>query len=226
MFNSTKIKVFLADDHNLIRAGIKSLISELSGIEVIGEAEDGREAIDKIIELKPDIVLLDIKMKELNGLEVTARLNKEYPDVLIIILSMHSNEEYVVQALKAGASGYLLKDSLPSELEIAIKSVMKGKTYLSPTVSQKLVTDYLKRVSDTDADTEKDLGVFDLLTARQREVLQLIAEGNSTKEIADKLHVSIKTIETHRAQIMERLQIFNLQGLVKYAIKTGLISSE
>ncbi|MAT59041.1 MAG: DNA-binding response regulator [Ignavibacteriae bacterium] len=226
MFNSTKIKVFLADDHNLIRAGIKSLISEFSGIEVIGEAEDGREAIDKIIELKPDIVLLDIKMKELNGLEVTARLNKEYPDVLIIILSMHSNEEYVVQALKAGASGYLLKDSLPSELEIAIKSVMKGKTYLSPTVSQKLVTDYLKRVSDADADTEKDLGVFDLLTARQREVLQLIAEGNSTKEIADKLHVSIKTIETHRAQIMERLQIFNLQGLVKYAIKTGLISSE
>jgi DNA-binding NarL/FixJ family response regulator len=226
MFSLNKIKVFLADDHNLIRAGIKSLISEFSGIEVIGEAEDGREAIDKIIELKPDIVLLDIKMKELNGLEVTARLNKEYPDVLIIILSMHSNEEYVVQALKAGASGYLLKDSLPSELEIAIKSVIKGKTYLSPTVSQKLVTDYLKRVSDTDVDTEKDLGVFDLLTARQREVLQLIAEGNSTKEIAEKLHVSIKTIETHRAQIMERLQIFNLQGLVKYAIKTGLISSE
>lgn len=218
--------ILLADDHTLVRAGIKSLIKDFKNTEVIGEAADGREAIEMAHELNPDIMLLDIKMKELNGLEVTARLHKEIPEILIIILSMHSNEEYVVQALKAGAVGYLLKDSLPQELDVAISSVIAGKVYLSPAISQQLVSDYLKLMVDTSPEELKDASVFELLTARQREVLQLIAEGNSTKEIGDKLHVSVKTVETHRSQIMERLNINNLQGLVRYAIRAGLISSD
>ncbi len=218
--------ILLADDHTLVRAGIKSLIKDFKNTEVIGEAADGREAIEMAHELNPDIMLLDIKMKELNGLEVTARLHKEIPEILIIILSMHSNEEYVVQALKAGAVGYLLKDSLPQELDVAISSVIAGKVYLSPAISQQLVSDYLKLMVDTSPEELKDASVFELLTARQREVLQLIAEGNTTKEIVDKLHVSVKTVETHRSQIMERLNINNLQGLVRYAIRAGLISSD
>jgi DNA-binding NarL/FixJ family response regulator len=220
------IKVLLADDHTLVRAGLKSLITELRGVEVVGEASDGREAVRMIEEIQPDIVLLDIAMAELNGLEVTARVDKDFPDVKVVILSMHSNEEYVLQALKAGAAGYLLKDSLPSEIDVAIQSVNAGKVYLSPSISQKLVGDYLKRISDSVYEDKEEVGIYDLLTGRQREILQLIAEGNSTKQIADKLTVSVKTIETHRSQIMDRLQIHDIPGLVRYAIRSGLISPE
>lgn len=221
-----KIKIFLADDHAILRAGIKSLVEGIYNVEVIGEASNGREALRRIEELNPDLVLLDISMAELNGLEVAMRVNKEMPGVKVIMLSMHSNEEYVLQALKSGASGYLLKDSVPSELEIAIQSVSNGQIYLSPSISKKLVADYLLRINKTDEDELENLSVYDLLTARQREILQLIAEGNSTKEIAEKLIVSVKTIETHRSQIMERLQIKDVPGLVRYAIRTGLISPE
>jgi DNA-binding NarL/FixJ family response regulator len=220
-----KIRILLADDHLLVRAGIKTLLHNIKNVEVIAEASNGREAIKMIEEHKPDLVLLDIAMAELNGLEVTERVAKEHPDVLIIILSMHMNEEYVLQALRTGASGYLLKDSAPNELEIAITAVMKGERYLSPAISKNLVDDYLRRINGEVKRSEKE-SVFDLLTPRQREILQLIAEGNSTKEIANKLHVSVKTIETHRAQLMERLDIRDVAGLVRYAIRTGLIAYE
>lgn len=219
------IRVILADDHSLVRAGLKSLIENFSQIEVIAEADNGRDAIKLIEQHVPDLVLLDIAMPELNGLEVVARIAKELPEVKIIILSMHSNEEYVVQALRSGANGYLLKDSAPTELEFAISAVMRGETYLSPSISKHVVDTYLRRI--TDFSKLSDSGdVFKELTSRQREILQLIAEGNSTKEIANKLNVSIKTVETHRMQLMDRLGIHDIAGLVRYAIRMGIITDK
>jgi DNA-binding NarL/FixJ family response regulator len=218
------IKVILVDDHSLVRAGIRSLIQNISGVEVIAEANNGRDAIRLIDELIPDLVLLDIAMPELNGLEVISRISKDNVVTKIIILSMHTNEEYVVQALKAGASGYLLKDSAPNELEIAVNAVMRGETYLSPAISKHVVDNYLRRISDVSAEKEKGPDIFKQLTSRQREILQLIAEGNSTKEIANKLNVSIKTVETHRMQLMDRIGIHDVAGLVRYAIRMGIIT--
>jgi DNA-binding NarL/FixJ family response regulator len=220
------IRILLADDHTLVRAGIKNLVSSIHGVEVVAEADNGRDALKLIEQHKPDMVLLDIAMSELNGLEVAARVSKEHPEIDVIMLSMHSNEEYVVQALRAGASGYLLKDSAPTELEIAVNAVSKGETYLSPAISKHVVNDYLRRVSGTDLDPTEEPGSFKKLTPRQREILQLIAEGNSTKEIASKLIVSVKTVETHRIQLMERLGIHDVAGLVRYAIRTGIITPE
>lgn len=220
------IKVLIADDHALLRAGIRELLQNMNGIEVVGEAANGREALEKINECSPDIVLLDIAMSELNGLEVAERVHKDFPLVSVIILSMYANEEYVLQALKVGAYGYLLKDSAPNELEIAIKAVVKGDTYLSPLVSKTLVTDYLKRINEKPLEEKNESNVFIKLTSRQREILQLIAEGNSTKTIAIKLHLSAKTVESHRMKIMERLAIHDIPGLVRYAIRTGIISSQ
>lgn len=221
-----RIKILLADDHHLVRAGIRSLLKSIENVDVVAEANNGREALQLISEHNPDIVLLDIAMAELNGLEVTERVSKEHPEVLIIILSMHMNEEYVLQALKTGASGYMLKDSAPNELEIAIKAVLKGERYLSPAISKNLVDDYLRRIDGGTQKKPDSENIFALLTPRQREILQLIAEGNSTKEIANKLHVSVKTVETHRAQLMDRLDIRDIPGLVRYAIRTGIIEFE
>ncbi|MDR3668673.1 MAG: response regulator transcription factor [Ignavibacteriaceae bacterium] len=218
------IKVILVDDHSLVRAGIRSLILNISGVEVIAEANNGRDAIRLIDELIPDLVLLDIAMPELNGLEVISRISKDNTDTKVIILSMHTNEEYVVQALKAGAAGYLLKDSAPNELEIAVNAVMKGETYLSPAISKHVVDNYLRRISDVSAEKERGPDIFKQLTSRQREILQLIAEGNSTKDIANKLNVSIKTVETHRMQLMDRIGIHDVAGLVRYAIRMGIIT--
>jgi|CZKP01.1.fsa_nt_gi DNA-binding NarL/FixJ family response regulator len=218
------IKVILVDDHSLVRAGIRSLIQNISGVEVIAEANNGRDAIRLIDELVPDLVLLDIAMPELNGLEVISRISKDNTVTKIIILSMHTNEEYVVQALKSGAAGYLLKDSAPNELEIAVNAVMRGETYLSPAISKHVVDNYLRRISDVSAEKEKGPDIFKQLTSRQREILQLIAEGNSTKEIANKLNVSIKTVETHRMQLMDRIGIHDVAGLVRYAIRMGIIT--
>jgi DNA-binding NarL/FixJ family response regulator len=217
--------LLLADDHTLVRAGIRSLLKNINGFEVIAEADNGRDALKLIEQHKPDIVLLDIAMSELNGLEVASRLNKEHPDIRVIILSMHSSEEYVLQALRAGASGYLLKDSAPTELELALRAVSRGETYLSPSISKHVVDDYLRRVSSNQQVNVVQPGVTEL-TPRQREILQLIAEGNSTKEIAQKLIVSVKTIESHRIQLMERLGIHDIAGLVRYAIRMGIISSD
>ena len=213
------IRILLADNHTLVRAGIRSLVESLPGIEVVGEAADGREALALIKERTPDIVFMDIAMEGMNGLEATRRAVKSFPRVRVIILSIHSNEEYVSQALRAGASGYMLKDAVPAELEVAIKAMMSGATYLSPTISRGVVDEYLRRLGG-------DTAPIQLLTPRQREVLQLVAEGYSTKEIAQRLGLGIKTIETHRTALMERLDIHDIAGLVRYAIRHGLVSSE
>ena len=216
------IKVFLIEDHNLVRAGIKSLLAQLQGVEVAGEAGNGRDALRMMKEempAMPDIVLTDIAMAGLNGMETTARITKDFPNVRVIVLSMYANEEYVMQALRAGAAGYLVKEAATSELELAIRAVARGDTYLSPAVSGKVIDKTLGRIVPQNSPLER-------LTPRQREILQLIAEGRSTKQIADTLKLSVKTVETHRGQIMQRLDIFDIPGLVRFAIRNGLVSSE
>lgn len=214
------IRVVLADDHGLVRAGVRALLERLPDIEVVGDASDGREALRLLKTVQPDVALFDIGMAGMNGLEAATRSAKESPRVRILILSMHASEEYVLRALRAGAAGYLLKDSATAELELAIKAVARGETYLSPAVSKHVVADYVRRVGDEGA------APYETLTRRQREILQLVAEGHSTKEIAKTLDIGIKTVETHRAEIMERLDIHDIAGLVRYAIRTGLISPE
>jgi DNA-binding NarL/FixJ family response regulator len=210
------MKILVADDHTLVRAGLTSLIARLPEMEVVGEAADGRQALRMVRDLTPDMVLMDIAMPGLNGLEAAERIHGIHPQTKIIILSMHASEEYVAQALKAGASGYLLKDAATSELEMALKSVAAGQFYLSPAISRQVVDNYLRG---------GPTGV-ELLTPRQREILQLIAEGKSTRDIAETLHLSVKTVETHRAQLMERLDIHDVAGHIRYALRKGLISAD
>jgi DNA-binding NarL/FixJ family response regulator len=213
------VRVLLADDHKLVCAGMRLLLEGLERVQVVAEAHDGREAIGLVKAHRPDLVLMDISMKVLNGLEAAAQIKKEFPEIQVVILSMHSNEEHVLRGLRAGASGYLLKDSGPRELEQAIQMVMRGEIYLSPPISKQVIEDYIQRIDPG----QKSI---DLLTIRQREILQLIAEGSSTKEIAEQLHLSTKTVETHRAQLMKRLDIYEIAGLVRYAIRVGLVTSE
>jgi DNA-binding NarL/FixJ family response regulator len=212
-------RILLADDHTLLRAGIRSLLEKMPGVEVVGEAADGREALNLVKELLPSIVLMDIAMAGLNGLEATARIAKEFPHTRVIILSMHANEEYVLQTLRAGAAGYLLKDAATAELELAIQAVARGDTYLSPAISKRVIEDYLGR-------TTGEKSPMELLTPRQREILQLIAEGKTTKEMAFVLNVSVKTVETHRTQLMDRLNIHDVPGLVRHAMRMGLVPPE
>jgi len=214
----TKVRVLLADDHTLVRAGLHKLIESLPDLVVVGEASDGLKVLEMAEQFEPDLVLMDIAMPGLNGLEATSRLVEMRPDIRILILSMHQNSEYVRQALRRGAVAYLLKDAAPLELELAIRAVLRGETYLSPAVSQGVVTDYVQRLRSDDEPG-------DALTPRQREVLRLIAEGQSTKEIARHLDLSIKTVETHRAQLMKLLDIHEIAGLVRFAIRIGLIST-
>lgn len=213
------IRVVLADDHALVRAGIRSLLKELAGVQVVGEATDGREAFQLAKKQRPDIVLMDIAMSGMNGLEAAQRILKAFPEVRVVILSMHANEEYVRQALRVGVSGYLIKDAATSELEIAVKAVSRGETYLSPAVAKHVIRKYKQRVAGR-------VSAYDQLTPRQREILQLIAEGQTTKEIASILDISLKTAQTHRIQLMERLDIRDVAGLVRYAIRIGLITAE
>lgn len=213
------IKVILADDHTVVRTGICTMLASLGGIEIVGEASNGREALALVEQLRPDLLLCDITMPEMNGLEVTRRVAKEFPNVRVIMLSMHASEEYVWQALKAGATGYLLKDTSASELDLAIKAVLSGKTFLTASVSKQVVETYMQRL-------KPETSATDVLTPRQREILQLIAEGKPLKEIARLLNLSVKTIETHRTMLMDRLDIHDNAGLVKYAMRTGMISDE
>ena len=209
------IRVLLADDHSLVRAGIRSLLGAMTEVQVVGEAASGEEALELAAREHPDVVLMDIAMKGITGLEAAARMRDTHPAVRVVILSMHSGEEYVLQALRAGAAGYLLKDAATGELELALRSVMRGESWLSPAVSRQVVEGYVQRSGAEAAP--------DVLTARQREVLRLVAGGKSTKEIAFFLNLSVKTVETHRAQIMERLGIRDVPGLVRYALRTGLV---
>lgn len=212
-------RVVLADDHALVRAGIRALLEKLPGIEVVGEADNGREALELVKSSAPNLLLLDISMTELGGLEALPRIIKDCPAVRVLILSGHANEEYVLRALRRGAAGYMLKEAAAEELELAIKAVSRGKTYLSPSVSRTVVENYLQRAAGEE-------GPIDELTPRQREVLQMIAEGKNTKEIAGILSVSVKTVEAHRLQLMARLNIHDVPGLVRYAVRSGLVSSE
>ena len=212
-------RILLADDHTLVRAGIRALVEKLPGVKVVGEAKDGREAILIARELEPDLVLMDIAMPGLNGLEATARISKELPKVRVIILSMYANEEYVREAIEAGASGYLVKRSAAVELEQAITAVAAGEKYFSPLISAEDIKDRGGRLS-------ADRAWIERLTPRQREILQLIAERHTTKEIAAILNISVKTVETHRAQLMQRLTIHDVPGLVRFAIRAGLVSLE
>jgi len=211
------IRLIVADDHMLVRAGVRKLLELMTDVEVVGETGDGAAVVDLAALLRPDVVLLDINMPGQNGLEVTARLTKTWPDVRVLILSMYESDEYVAQALANGAKGYILKDAAPDELETAIRTVVSGGTYLSSVVSQQVLGAYVQQLRG-----EKSAAVA--LSPRQREVLQLIALGHSTKEIARCLDLSIKTVETHRTRLMQQLDIHEITGLVRYALRTGLIS--
>src|SRR5712664_666380 len=212
------LRILLADDHALVRAGMRALLGELPGVDVIAETGDGREALRLIRERKPDIALIDITMPGLNGLEVAAKAVQDHPATRVIIVSMHRDDESVRRALVAGASGYLLKNSDRSELELALRAVARGDKWLSPSLTKRVVAAYTHGAPGD--------GRFAVLTPRQREVLQLVAEGHSNKEIATRLNVALKTVETHRTELMERLGIHGVASLVRYAIQVGLVRPE
>lgn len=211
-----KIRVLLADDHTILREGIRALLAAQPDIEVVGEAANGREAVSRARDLKPDVVLMDIAMPLLNGLEATRQIKKEHPEIGVLVLTMHDSQEYVSQILRAGASGYVIKEAAASDLVSAIHAVHGGGAFLYPSVAKMLVDDYLRRVG---AEGER----YERLTDREREVLQLIAEGHTNKEIADLLCLSVKTVQTHRAHIMEKLNLHDKGELIKYAIQRGII---
>ena len=213
------LRVILADDHALMRAGLRAILGNLADVEVVGDAADGREAVELCIRYRPDIVLLDISMNNLNGIGATEQIVKAGIGTRVIILSMFGSEEYVLQALRAGASGYILKGASTSELELAIRTVAGGEAFLGPSISGAVISNYLELAT-------RGKHSSDVLTSRQREVLQLLAEGNSTKQIAYLLKVSVKTVETHRAMLMERLGIRDLPGLTRYAMRSGLVAAE
>jgi DNA-binding NarL/FixJ family response regulator len=214
------IRVVIADDRPLIRAGIRVLLERVPGVDVVGEAADGRAALEIIDQCTPDIVFMEVGMEGMNGLEAARRTRKSFPYVHVIMLSMRSNDEYVSQALRAGVSGYMLKTAMPAELSVAINAVMSGARYFSPVISQRMVEAYVNSGRDDD-----DVGKG-MLTPRQREVLQLVAQGCSNKEIARKLALGVPTIETHRTELMQRLDIHNVAGLVRYAVGCGLVSAD
>jgi DNA-binding NarL/FixJ family response regulator len=211
----TKLRILLADDHKLVRAGLRVLLERIPDVEVVAETADGQDAVRQIAELRPDVALVDVSMPGLNGIETAARVAREHPKTRVLIVSMHLDEEYVHRALSAGATGYLLKTSDLEELELAVRAVARGETWLSPDVSS--------RVARSVGKGEKAVSPYELLTQRQREVLQLIAEGRSTKQIAQRLGISVKTVETHRSELMERLGIHGIAGLVRYAIRAGIV---
>jgi DNA-binding NarL/FixJ family response regulator len=230
------MKVLLADDHRIVREGLRSLLEAQEDMTVVGEADNGRLALEMAAEKEPDVVVMDVAMPQLNGIEATRRLMNDQPDTKVVALSMHSDRRYVSEALKAGASGYLLKDGAFEELVTAIRAVIANKVYLSPRVAGVVVDDYVRRLPgerDEEGGDATDRGhrgdganAFQKLTPREREVLQLMAEGFATKEIAARLHVSVKTVETHRRQLMEKLQLYSVAEVTKYAIREGLTSLE
>jgi DNA-binding NarL/FixJ family response regulator len=218
---STKTsRVLLADDHTLVRAGIRALLEKIPGVEVAGEASDGREVLDLIKTHQPDVVLLDISMPGLNGLQALTRITRDFPHVRVVILSMHHNDEYVLQALKSGVFGYLLKRAATAELAAAVKAVVGGEIYLSREIASQFLKKFpLQQIAHS-------RGPLEQLTSRQREILQLLAEGQTTKAIGLVLKLSDKTVEYHRAKLMARLNIFDIPGLVRFALRTGVISQD
>jgi len=213
-----QITVLLADDHKIMRAGLRSLLEKTANVSVVAEAEDGAQAVKLAVELKPDLVIMDISMPKLNGIEATRQILSELPETKIIALSMHSDKRFLIEMFQAGGVGYLLKDCAAEELEQAIKTVAANQCYLSPEITGVMLDDYVDRFQSKPTDASS------ILTAREREVLQLIAEGWSTKNIAEHLYVSIKTAESHRLKIMKKLDLHTVADLTKYAIKEGLTS--
>ena len=211
------IKVLVADDHTIVREGFRALIEAEEDMEVVAEAADGRSAVKLSRKVQPDVVIMDIRMPELNGIEATRQIASEFPDIKIIGLSMHLERQFVSEMLKAGASGYLLKDCPSQELLMAIRATIKGQMFLSPAIAGKVVEDFVVRTASSSGGS-----AFTDLTEREREVLQLIAEGNAVKEVADLLHLSVNTVHTHRKNIMEKLGVSSTAELTKYAIREGL----
>jgi DNA-binding NarL/FixJ family response regulator len=218
------IRVLLVDDHKIVRDGLRSLLAKQMDIEVVGEADNGREALERTRELRPDVVVMDIGMCELNGIETTRQVIRDTPEIRVVALSMHSDRHHITDMLAAGAVGYLLKDSAFEELTLAIRAVAEGRTFLSRRVSETIIDDYVKNLNSPDAPAAAPAGRA--LSPREREVLQLIAGGSSTKECAARLHLSVKTIETHRRNVMDKLGVYSIAGLIKYAVREGLASLE
>jgi DNA-binding NarL/FixJ family response regulator len=215
----SRIRVLLADDHRLFRAGIRALLRTVADAEIVAEAADGREALRLVAAHHPDVVLMDIMMPSLNGLDATVRIGRAFPHTRVVILSMNADEDSVLKSLRAGAAGYLVKTADPAELELAVKAVARGERFLSSAVSEHVVAACLSRIDEERTSLER-------LTPRQREVLQLIAEGHTTKEIAAKLGISIKTAEAYRGELMKSLEIHDIASLTRYAIRVGLVSIE
>jgi len=214
-----KVRVLLADDHQLMRSGIRLMLEREPDMSVVGEASDGRQAVALAKSLKPDVVIMDIGMPNLNGIEAASQMTQESPELAIMILSMHPDETYVLRALKAGARGYLLKDSAEADLIKAVHVVANGKSFFSPSMSKVLLDDYVRKLKRSGTDD-----VYDLLTQREREVLQLIVEGKSNKDIANLLNLSVYTVESHRSNLMEKLNLRGLPELILYAVRKGIIS--
>ena len=212
----SQLRVVIVEDHALVRAGMRALLQKIDGVEVVSDVGDGWEAVKSVQTDAPDLVLMDIAMPGLNGLDATLRIVKESPNTRVILLSMHANEEYFQQALEVGASGYLLKGAELAELELALRTVARGETYLTPAVAKYAIKAYREK-------SEGPSGPLMKLSMRQREILQLIAEGQTTKDIAQRLNLSVKTVETYRSQLMERLDIHDVPGLVRFAMRVGLI---
>jgi two-component system response regulator NreC len=214
----TKIRVLLADDHTILRAGLRRMLNEQPDIEVVGEASDGRQAVSEALALKPDVVLMDITMPEMNGIEATRQVKRALDSTRVLILTMHENEEYLFQALRTGASGYILKEAADTELISAIRIVNTGRFYMSPSAQTMMVGDYLLRVRSGE---ERDS--YSALTEREREILKLVAEGLTNNQIAERLYISPKTVDTHRTHIMDKLNLHSRAELVKYAMRRGLL---
>ena len=208
-----KTRILLADDHAVVRQGFARILQSEGDFEVVGEASDGREAVQKAIELKPDIVIMDVSMPELNGIEATRRLQKDHPRIRVLALSMHKDNVFVREILRAGAAGYLLKDAIDQELLTAVRAVAGGEGYLSPSVSESVLSDYRKHVTDP----------IDLLSSREREILQMLAEGKTNKEVAQVLNISVYTVDAHRGRIMEKLNLHSIGEMVRFAMRNGLI---
>ncbi len=217
----TRIRVLLVDDHTIVRKGIRSLLDAEANIEVVGEADNGREAVEKTEKLLPDLIVMDHTMPILNGLEATRQIRQRNPEIQVLILTMHTNEEYVFQFLQAGAAGYLIKESAPNELVAAIHAVHRGESFLSPTASRAVIDEYVRR-----AQTAAPIDSYDHLTPREREVLQLVAEGCTNREIAEELVISAKTAAVHRTNVMQKLDLHSMAEVTKYAIRKGIISLE
>jgi DNA-binding NarL/FixJ family response regulator len=216
-----KSRIVIAEDHTILREGLRSLLSSDPNFEIIREAEDGREAIRGVEKFKPDLILMDLSMPRMNGMEAISEIKKRFKETKILVLTVHKTEEYILATLKAGADGYILKDSTHAELMMAVKNVLSGKQYISPGISEKVIEGYLEGRKTLKART-----AWETLTQREREILKLIAEGYKNKEIADDLCISVKTVEKHRANLMEKLDLHNVQALTTIAIEKGLVSRE